>query len=365
MGWALDIVGATKLVNRDLDTLSGGEKQKVAIAAMMATKPRILIFDEPTSNLDPSATAEIFNVIERIRALSRITVIVIEHKLGYLQSFKPRLIKMKVGQIIHDAQMSETRSLFNPMHPVAPPKKSKNSDTCLIRVDNLLVTYGKKSALHNISLKVMAGDFVSVMGDNGSGKTTLLYCLLGLHQPEGGKVDVHGKNTRSMPVSELARTIGFVFQNPDHQLFADSVWEEATFALRNFGLLDQKTEAYTSDLLERCGLYDYRRVHPYRLSYGEKRRLNLISVLCYGPRLLLLDEILIGQDPDNASFLLDLLYEFTVEGGGVMMVNHAPEITRCYANRIVFLDRGRILVDAPTPEAFVQLHDLGKDAYVV
>ena len=202
------------------------------------------------------------------------------------------------------------------------------------------------------------------MGDNGSGKTTFLHCLLGLRKPDAGSVEVLGHDTRKAPVSQLARQVGFVFQNPDHQLFADSVWEEATFAARNFGLLDEATETRVRELLDRCGLGDRLDDHPYRLSYGQKRRLNLVSVLSYAPRLILLDEVLIGQDPANAAFLLDLLREHAERGGAVIMVNHAPRVTRRYASRLLFFDSRRVLVDAPNPGAFDRLRDLGREPYV-
>jgi energy-coupling factor transporter ATP-binding protein EcfA2 len=175
---------------------------------------------------------------------------------------------------------------------------------------------------------------------------------------------VLGRDTRSSPVSQIARQVGFVFQNPDHQLFADSIWEEATFAARNFGLLDGTAEARVRELLERCGLGDRMDDHPYRLSYGQKRRLNLVSVLSYAPRLILLDEVLIGQDPANAAFVLDLLREHTEQGGAVIMVNHAPRVTRHYASRVLFLENRRVLVDAPAPGAFDLLRDLGRKPYV-
>jgi energy-coupling factor transport system ATP-binding protein len=201
------------------------------------------------------------------------------------------------------------------------------------------------------------------MGDNGSGKSTFLHCLLGLRKPTRGRVIVLGEDTQRTPVSQLARQVGFVFQNPDHQLFADSVWAEATLAARNFGTLDQRTEDTVSRLLVRYDLGSRQDDHPYRLSYGQKRRLNLVSVLSYGPQLVLLDEMLIGQDPANAALLLDLLQEHAAGGGSVIMVNHAPEVTRRYASRVLYFDSGRIVVDASTERAFEQLRALGRGAY--
>ncbi len=364
MAWALGIVGAEHLADRMLATLSGGEKQKVAIAAMMAAKPEVLIFDEPTSNLDPTATAEIFGVIERIRAKAGITVLVIEHKVGTLRRFSPRLVAMEEGRIRHDGAMPVVSDSEQAASSPTNFADALVSGAPLVRVENLHASYNGQPALRGLSVEVRPGEFVAVMGDNGSGKTTFLQCLLGLLKSGQGQIEVLGHDTRQMPVSELARQVGFVFQNPDHQLFADSVWEEATFAPRNLRVLDETTRQRTGELLARCGLGDRLEEHPYRLSYGQKRRLNLISVLSYAPRLLLVDELLIGQDPANAAFLLDLLREHVDGGGAVIMVNHAPEITRRYASRLLFFNQGRILVDAPTGQAFAQLQALGKDAYV-
>jgi len=364
MAWALSIVRAEHLTGRALATLSGGEKQKIAIAAMMAAKPQVLVFDEPTSNLDPTATAKIFGVIEHIRAKVGITVIVIEHKVDYLRRFHPRLVEMQAGHIIRDGTMQAASDKQQAASCAYRLPASSLPDTPLTRVENLYAGYNGHPVLHGLSLAMHPGELVSVMGDNGSGKTTFLHCLLGLHKPSNGHIEMLGHDTDRMPVSQIAREVGFVFQNPDHQIFADSVWGEATFALRNFGLLDEAQEARARVLLDRCGLGDRLDDHPYRLSYGQKRRLNLVSVLSYAPRLVLLDEVLIGQDPVNAAFLLNLLCEHVEQGGAVIMVNHAPNITRRYASRLLFLNNGQFIVDAPTDQALAQLQALGRNAYV-
>jgi energy-coupling factor transport system ATP-binding protein len=361
MAWALGIVGAEHLAHRSLATLSGGEKQKIAIAAMMAAKPEVLIFDEPTSNLDPSATAEIFRVIEHIQAKAGITVIVIEHKVEYLRRFSPRLVALDQGRIVYDGPMPGATT--NP--PVARPRANTPVLTRPnVRVRDLHAGYNGRPVLRGLDVEIKAGEFISVMGDNGSGKTTFLHCLLGLRKTDQGHVEVLGHDTRRTPVSGLARQVGFVFQNPDHQLFADSVWDEAIFAGRNFGLLDDAAEARVRGLLDRCGLGDRLDDHPYRLSYGQKRRLNLVSVLSYTPALILLDELLIGQDQANADFVLDLLAEHVDEGGTVVMVNHAPNATRRYASRVLFFDGGQIVADGPSGQVFAQLQAIGKGAYV-
>ncbi|HOG47749.1 MAG TPA: ABC transporter ATP-binding protein, partial [Anaerolineae bacterium] len=380
MAWALGVVGAGHLAGRALATLSGGEKQKVAIAAVLAARPQVLILDEPTSNLDPTATAEVFRTIARLREVAGITVIVIEHKLGYLRPFNPRLVAMEAGRIVSDGRVAradffttkDTKRddplcvLRGPASPSLSECVSGGPRTVepVVRVEGLYAGHTGSLALRGLSLEVAPGEVVAVMGDNGAGKTTLLLSLLGLLKPQQGKVEVLGCDTRRTPVSQLAREVAFVFQNPDHQLFAESVWLEATFAPRNLGALSATTEARAEALLARSGLGERTADHPCRLSYGEKRRLNLASVLAMAPRLILLDELLIGQDPANAAYLMGLLCERAAAGAAVIMAAHDPEIVRAYATRLVFLDGGLLLVDAPPAEAFAQLAALGRTAYL-
>jgi energy-coupling factor transporter ATP-binding protein EcfA2 len=364
IAWALEVVGASHLIDHPLAALSGGEKQKVAIAAMMAAKPQVLIFDEPTSNLDPTATAEVFKVIARIRAKAGITVIVIEHKVDYLLPFEPRLLAMKQGGIVYDGPVTEAhRPRPLPARPPSYPPITTSAGP-VVRVEDLHVGYNAIPVLQGVSLEIHPGEFVAVMGDNGSGKTTFLQSLLGLLKPTQGRVEVLGQDTRHISISRLAQQVGFVFQNPDHQLFAESVWQEATFAPCNFGVLDEATQARVGGLLIRCGLGGRQQDHPYRLSYGEKRRLNLISVLAYAPRLILVDEMLIGQDAENATFLLELLRERVEQGDAVIMVNHDPDVTYRYASRLIFFNGGQTVVDTPTEEAFRQLAALGQAVYL-
>ena len=368
MSWALDVVGAQHLQTRALATLSGGEKQRVAVAAMLATRPQILIFDEPTSNLDPTATAAIFDVIARIRELEQITVLVIEHKTTYLRRFASRWLHMRDGQL-REPPSFQPSALSHQLSAAScqlPKSKIENrkSDTPLLKTEHLHAGYNGHAVLYDVSLDIGPGEFVAVMGDNGSGKTTFLQCLLGLLKPTQGRVEVLGYDTQKTPISQLARHAAYVFQNPDHQLFAETVWQETTLAPRNFDLLDDATEALATTLLADIGLADRHNDHPYRLSYGEKRRLNLVAMLTYTPRLFLLDEILIGQDRDNAARLLQWLLDHVSAGSSVVLINHAPEITQRYATRLLFFDDGHLTIDAPLPAAFDRLAAQNHPAYL-
>jgi len=362
--WALSIVGATHLKSRSLATLSGGERQKVAIAAMMAAKPQVLIFDEPTSNLDPPATAEMFSVIERIREMAGITVIVIEHKLSYLRPFCPRLIQMDAGKVVSDKPAPD-KAAFD-LHPTLrqPGKIPTTTGQTVVTAEKVQLGYNGTMVVDDVSLEIRAGEFVAIMGDNGSGKTTFLQSLIGLKRPERGKLFTLNHDIGTTPVSRLASQIGFVFQNPTHQLFADSVWDEAIFAARNLDLLDDDTTARVRELLAECGLAERSEAHPFRLSYGQKRRLNVISSLAHNPDLILLDEVLIGQDIAHAIFLMELLWQQVERGKSVVMIGHDPDIVRRYATRLLFFDAGRLVIDAPCESGFERLAATGRNAYL-
>lgn len=362
--WALKIVGASNLIDRDLAALSGGEKQKVAIAAMMAAKPQVVILDEPTSNLDPSATMEIFGVIERLRRDEMLTVIVIEHKLQALAAYRPRLIKISQGSILSDGPHEDHKRTWPACKPLRKARLQECGLPPAIRVADLCVSHGDRKVLDHLSMEIGAGEFISLMGDNGSGKTTFLLSLLGLRKPDGGRIEICGKDARAFPTSALARHAGFVFQNPDHQLFANSVWEESILAPRNFGLLTDAVRNSATAWIDRCGLKGREQDHPYRLSYGEKRRLNLISILTYEPKVILLDEILIGQDEANARFVMELLSELVDRGSTVVMVNHSPEITLAYATRLIFFHQGRVVTDDETHTSFHRLEQMGWRQYL-
>jgi len=359
--WALQSVLAEDLRERTLARLSGGEKQKIAIAAIMAAKPQVLILDEPTSNLDPNATAEILKVIRSLRQQDGLTVIVIEHKLRSLANFHPRLIRLEHGQVVADSLLQKQETTW------ALPEGTIVSQTPqpppVVQVQDLTLGLGQRAILSDLNFDLCAGELVALMGDNGSGKSSLLRCLLGLLRPQSGQITFRGEDIAQARVSCLARQMGFVFQNPDHQLFAATIGDECSMAAKNFGLPRSSWESYAHQLLQDCGLMQRIDDHPYQLSYGEKRRLNLISVLLHQPKLLLLDEILIGQDEDNARFLMDMLRTLTEQGACVLLVNHNPQVTAAYATRVLFLERGELLLDAPTGEAFEYLATSGYAAY--
>jgi len=221
-----------------------------------------------------------------------------------------------------------------------------------------------KQILNQIDLKIRPGEFIALMGPNGSGKSTLLETLMGFHPLQSGSCTVFDKSQTKRNTSALVRDIGYIFQNPDHQLFTQSVWDEATFTSSNLHVLSDAKKFKAEEWLGQMGLADRLKDHPQRLSYGEKRRLNLISAMLHSPKLLLIDELLIGQDLENANKWMIMLNDYTKQGSAVILVNHHPDLTQTYCDRIVFLDKGHIIIDQPTPSAFQELAAGGYDTFL-
>jgi energy-coupling factor transport system ATP-binding protein len=363
---ALEIVQGLNLKDRQLATLSGGEKQKVAIASMLALSPDVLILDEPTSNLDPNSTQHVFETLHAIRNQKQMTVIIIEHKLSQLMALNPKIIFLSEGLLkvksqrqgcFHDYKADiETKSRSQ--------KKTFEHDQPLLKVSNIHVSINENEILHDISLDVKPGEFLAIMGPNGSGKSTLLGTVMGFHTPEHGRLTGLGQDLTQAKTSELVTDIGYIFQNPDHQLFTQSVWHEATLTLQNLRLMSNEKISKANQLLCESGLAERIGTHPQRLSYGEKRRLNLVAVILHNPKLLLIDEILIGQDMLNAHKWMNMLKAYTADGNAVLLVNHHAALTQTYCDRVIFLDAGKKVLDAPVSTAFTELESLGFQAFL-
>ncbi|MFH1745835.1 MAG: ATP-binding cassette domain-containing protein [Planctomycetota bacterium] len=363
------------LQDRELATLSGGEQQRVAIASVIASEPAVLVLDEPTASLDPAAARELFKTLATLCRQSDLTVIIIEHKLAHLLPLKPRLICLEQGRMVADLPDATGGGprpvwLAEPAQASAPAPAAQMG-TPLIEAEHLGVQYGDRTILDDISLTIHPGEFVAVLGPNGGGKSTLLQALLGLLPIRHGSIRTCGVNVSPRAVSQLARQVGMVFQNADHQLVADTVWHEALYAIANFKLPTGEAELQTENLLGGVGLLDRRNDHPFRLSWGEKRRLNLLSAIVHQPRLLLLDEPFAGQDWDNVAHLLDVIRAvLSPEGnakrqpGACLIVTHDPRVVVRLCTRVWFLAAGRVVVDAPVSPAFELLARLGHEAYV-
>jgi energy-coupling factor transport system ATP-binding protein len=200
-------------------------------------------------------------------------------------------------------------------------------------------------ALKGVSLTVKDGEFVAVMGQNGAGKTTLVKQFNGLLKPTKGRVLVNGTDTTKTSVAAIAKTVGFVFQNPDHQLFSETVEEEIAFALRNFGYAADVIEKRVEWAVNLLGLSQYRKTSPFMLSGGERKRVALASVLAWDPQVLVLDEPTIGQDHQQKENLRQFIVQLQTQGKTVIIVTHDVEFVAECSPRVVLMREGKIVAD--------------------
>lgn len=218
----------------------------------------------------------------------------------------------------------------------------------MIEVENLCFAYPNgKDVLHNVYLKVQDGEFIAVMGENGAGKTTLIRHFNGLLRPSTGRVLVDGIDTKKSSVASLARIVGLVFQNPDHQLFCETVKDEVAFSLKNFGYPEEIVERRVRGILETLDLTSYMDSSPFMLSGGERKRVALASVLVWNPKHIVLDEPTIGQDYQQKDRLRNFILQLNTQGKTVIVVTHDVEFIAECKPRVVVLSRGRIVGDGP------------------
>ncbi len=382
---ALDAVNISRLRNRTTSELSGGQKQKVAIASVLATHPDILLLDEPTSELDPRSAESVLNVIEKINDELGLTILLVEHRLERVIHHVDRMLMIDGGRMIYDGSPRKIRSahvenwkvglppvtrlslhfqdkiqnngipltvkearlalrdiLSNPKNKILWEKK-KSSDKVSISMDKVFFSYdGEKDVLKNISFKVYEGDMIALMGKNASGKTTLVKLMNGLVKQRKGKMLLFGKKINDYPLEELIQKVGIVFQDPNLHHFNDTVQEEVAFVLKNLGvkqeIIDKKVEA----ILKKFKIYQYRNSYPHDLSGGERQRVALASVLVSEPEILILDEPTRGMDYYLKKELISYLKE---KAKTSIMVTHDIETAAEFADRVVLLSEGNIVSD--------------------
>ena len=382
----LDLLDLTPLRDRPLETLSGGEKQRVAIAAALALRPRILVLDEPTSQLDPQSAEEVLDALVRLNRDLGLTVVLAEHRLERVLPHATRLIYLPgpdeptltgpprrtlrridltpplvtLGKVlgweplpltVEEGRMFAERMVSGSRFQVAGPnpKLETLKPETVLSVEGLSFAYDATPALRGVNLKIASGELVALMGRNGSGKTTLLKCIVGLLRPQQGEIALAGESLIGRETADICRSVSYLPQEPDDLLFADTVAEELAVTLRNHGLSDSPPIA-PADLLARLGLSDLAASYPRDLSVGQRQRVALGAVTVTRPRLLLLDEPTRGMDYPAKRELVRLLREWQAEGTGVLLVTHDVELVAQAADRVVVLSQGEVVADAPPAE---------------
>ena len=380
--------------------LSGGQKQRLAIAAAIAVQPEMLILDEPTSQLDPVGAEEVFATAHELNQELGMTIVMASHSAEEMAAFADRIALISNGAIIALGTPDEIYSQIdmlaeNDLRPpqvadtfysirrsgIAVPyipvrmkdaesllddlsKKSANADLTprepkevsgepLLSLKDLAHVYpdGTK-ALHGVSLDVTEGEYVLIIGQNGAGKSTLVKHFLNLLQPTSGVVRVGGTNTNELSVSDLARKIGYVAQNPDNQIFNTSVGDEIGFALKNLGYDEAEVEARTVENLEAMGLTEFRDMHPLALPKGDRARVVIGAILAMKPDIIIFDEPTTGQDYRGAKYILEISRDLHKLGKTVIVITHHLYLMPDYADRVVVMGKGTILMDDKIRNAF-------------
>lgn len=343
----MEATGIADLAQRAPHTLSGGQKQRVAIAATLALGTKILIMDEPTAELDTEATDAIATLLRRL-ADEGTAVIIVEQKFDALAAIADRMVLIEGGRIAQEGLPAELMQacLLQPAevvrHP-APAAALPAGAPSIISIQGLVHRYDGVTALSGVSLEVAPAEVVAVVGENGSGKTTLIKHLNGLLRPTEGSVLVDGLDAATVPIAELARRVGLVFQNPDTMLFAETVEDEVAFGLRN---IDPESTGEPIDAaLREVGLLHRKGTYPRSLSRGERQRLAIACVIAMRPRVIVLDEPTTGLDAREAARVMETLGRLREEGHTIIMVTHDMRLGEDYADRIVRMEQGSIVGD--------------------
>ncbi len=361
---ALDALGLTRLRERPTGELSGGEAQRLAIAAVLAMGPEVLILDEPTSSLDVDGTRQVVAALDGLRKRG-ITILLIEHKLGDVARLAGRTLLMESGRIVADGPSDEVlsdRALLRRLgmrRPASEPVTdwerllrenglTPRDETPLLSLRGVVAGYGKREVLHGVDLDIWPGEWMALIGENGAGKTTLALVAAGLLRPRRGSVlrrDEHGI-LKPMRVKKPGLDVGLLLQNPLDQLFCAIVDEEVAFGPMNYDRFDQFEH---DKLLARCGLERLRRRPVHALSAGQQQRTTLAAVLALCPELVILDEPTMGQDWGHLERLMEFLLELNRGGTAVLLITHDYKLVHHYARRVALMRAGRIVADGLVP----------------
>jgi energy-coupling factor transporter ATP-binding protein EcfA2 len=400
---SLKYTGLSSMSQKIVYDLSGGQKQRLAIAAVLSMRPDILVFDSPTSNLDPQGASEILSVLDRIRTEHSLTALVVEHKIDGLIALADRLIVMNHnGHVIMNStprevmtnalQLRDEHGLWIPQisefalemrkrgfefeqlpltveeatkimarlsRKGEPPQIVLEKETGrigiepVISVTNAVFTYPDGTqAIKGISFEIMPGEFATIVGQNGSGKTTMAYNLMGLLKSTSGSIRVLGKHVHDLRVHEVATGITYVFQYPEHQFVEEQVSKEIEFELMKKHLSKEDLRVEVKKVLTDIGLYEFRDQSPYNLSVGQKRILSAAMMTLADPKVIILDEPTYGQDRWHNYSLMDYMRNLNKQGTTVVMITHDMRLVAEYASRVLAMSDGHLVYDGPVREFF-------------
>lgn len=334
----LEYAGISHLMDRKTTELSGGEKQKVVIASILAMQPKIIVLDEPLSQLDLEGVNWVLQLLRRLNKELGITVIIAEHRLQRISEFVDRIFDMNRNSYVQaDKRPTRNTEIVNNKKI----KESNNSDS-VIEIENLSFSYPNSNSevLKDINLKIYSGESVAIIGHNGSGKTTLVKHFNGLLKPKKGSIRIFSRETGNCKVEELAKIVGYVPQNPNELLFSDTVIDELNFTLRNLNVSGNPDE-----ILNKLNLADCKLSYPRDLSGGQRQRVAIASVAVANQKILILDEPTRGMDSESRKRLSELLKKIQNDNRTVIIVSHDMELVAESADRVIVIRNGEIIAD--------------------
>ena len=361
---ALEAMGILDLKDCAIDSLSGGQKQKVAIAAIVALRPRILVLDEPTAELDPASSVAVFDLLRRYAQSHGTTVIVVEQKIALLSDFADMLVIVDDGRLRFVGSPSEVLAHSDELLEigVACPRSTSLANRLrsaglyyggrgagMIEFRDVHASYdGERAVLKGVDFTIGDGEFVSFVGTNGAGKSTTMRLMNGLLKPTRGDVLIDGVSTRDLKTSQLARSVGFLFQNPDRQICNNTVREELLFGFKALGEKGPEVEARVDAIIAELGFDP--EADPFLLNRGTRQLLALASIVVVEPSVVVLDEPTTGLDYRECSKVMDIVSRLHEQGTTVVMVCHDMEVVGDYARRVIVMNDGRVIDDGPTFE---------------
>lgn len=364
---ALERLSIGHLRDRETYLLSGGEKQKVALAGVLAMEPKLLLLDEPLASLDPASAQEALRTVREL-VDAGMSVLLVEHRVEDALRIAPdRALYMEDGETrylgsteglrdnvdYHEVKLPAAIVIEQAAREPAPPqfepavKSVRGGPEPLVEFEGVGFGYGEgPEVLADIDLEIGAGEIVAVLGPNGAGKTTLVKHAIGLLDPRRGRVRIQGRPTEELSIAEIAGTLGYVFQSPSHMLFAPSVGEELSFGPRNLGHQPERIKEEVGYAIEVMNLTGMEEDPPLALSFGQQKRVSIGAILAMRSRILIMDEPTAGQDYKNYMSFMDSILE-TPGFEAVLFITHDIDLALVYATRVLLMAEGRLIADGP------------------
>lgn len=398
--WAKEL-NLSKLLEMKPGELSGGQKQSVSIAGVLVSDVPILLLDEPLANLDPKSGRKTMELLKRLADKLGYTVIVIEHRFEEALLLDPdRIIAVDGGKILADmsptdllkSDILEKIGIRRPLYidamkyagvdisgyeklgdfdevEISPSdlakiegwakgqvgKEIKKTNEEVIKIENLTFSYERENILENLSLEIDKGEIISILGPNGAGKSTLAKLMCGFLRPDSGKIILAGKDSKDLSIKEIADKVGFILQNPNAMISKTMIFDEVAFGLRVRGVAEDVIEKKVHDALEICGLYPFRNWPISALSYGQRRRVTIASILVLDPEVIIMDEPTAGQDFHHYTKMMEFIRKINKEYDlTILMISHDMHLIEEYTDRALVIGDKKILADTTPAELFSQ-----------